>query len=243
MRKSHTIDGRTVELHTGDLCLIAPFTTHSVGVFDESILINIIVSRSAFENLFHSLLCHSNVLSDFFAGSLYLYQQNSYLYVSTGKDSGLNHLILNMVYQQECGLPYRDLMKNSLLFLFFSTLLQDYDDKIRLPQVHKLESQAVEIVKYIESHYRTITLNDLADHFGYSTSYLSRYIKKATQKSFTSLVQDIKFEHVCTQLETSSRSVADIASSAGFESIEHFTRLFKKRMNQSPSQYRKTHHD
>ncbi|WP_323090628.1 AraC family transcriptional regulator [Allobaculum sp. JKK-2023] len=240
---TNEIDGQKVVLHTGELCLIAPFTEHSIGVFDDSIVINILISRTAFSNMFHSLLCHSNILSDFFSGSLYLYQQNAYLYASTQADFSFRELLLDMLDQQLCAREYRNLVKNSQLVLFFSLLLQNYEDQIRLPHAQKLENRAVEIIKYIEQNYRSITLNELADHFGYSTAYLSRYLKKATQKSFTAIVQEIKFDQVCTQLETSDRSVAEIASSAGFESIEHFTRLFKKRMNQSPSQYRKAHRE
>lgn len=237
----NNIAGRQLNLHTGDVCLVAPFAEHSIQVFDDSLVLNILVTRSTFEKLFHSLLCQSNVLSDFFSGSLYLYQQNSYLYVQTEGDAAMKSLILDMAVQEFNDYPYRNLMMNSLLMLFFARLLQSHEQAIQLPETQRLDSQMVDMIKYIESSFRTITLSELADQFGYSTGYLSRYIKKSTGKSFTSLVQEIKFENVCTLLETSTRSVADIAAQAGFESIEHFTRLFKKRMNVSPSQYRKAH--
>jgi len=35
-------------LHTGDICIIPPHTTHSVGIFDDSVAFNILGHAAAF---------------------------------------------------------------------------------------------------------------------------------------------------------------------------------------------------
>ncbi len=64
-------------------------------------------------------------------------------------------------------------------------------------------------------------------------------IKKQTGKSFTDLLLDLKFEKATYWLETRTDSIQQIAYDSGFESIEHFNRLFKKRFLITPGQYRK----
>lgn len=238
---TNTIQNEKYILQTGDLCLIAPFSSHSIAVFDDSIVLNILVRRASFENLFNSLLRKSNVVSDFFSGSLYLYQQNSYLIARTGDDPILKSIVLNMTAQQLQNKPYRDLMMNSQLFSFLAILLQEHEKSITISSKEKIDPVAVDMIKCIESNYRNITLNELAERFGYSSGYCSRFIRQSTGKSFTQIVQEIKFENICTMLESSDRPISEIASMCGFDSIEHFTRLFKKRMAVSPSQYRKAH--
>jgi AraC-like DNA-binding protein len=44
-------------------------------------------------------------------------------------------------------------------------------------------------------------------------------------------------------LETTDRTIADIACETGFYDHSHFTRTFKRIIGVSPGQYRKTHLD
>lgn len=140
------IDGRKLVLHEGDICIVAPFTTHSIEVFDESIVVNIIVTRSSFENFFHTLLCHSNVLSNFFSDSIYLYQQNNYIYVPVGPDEFMKEHILELAQQEFGNYPYADLRKSAILMDFFAILLQKYENQIQLSKEEQRDSQVVEII-------------------------------------------------------------------------------------------------
>ena len=46
---AHTaIQGIEHTLHTGDICIIPPHTTHSVGIFDDSVAFNILGHAAAF---------------------------------------------------------------------------------------------------------------------------------------------------------------------------------------------------
>ncbi|MFR2823571.1 MAG: hypothetical protein ACLTCQ_02495 [Enterocloster bolteae] len=45
-----------IEMEEGDFCLLAPDTIHSVSVFDNSLLVNILVRRSTFEDIFFNML-------------------------------------------------------------------------------------------------------------------------------------------------------------------------------------------
>lgn len=95
------------------------------------------------------------------------------------------------------------------------------------------------MISYIEDHYQSITLQKAADHFTYSPSYLSRLIKKETGMSFKEITLNIKFDKSRALLETTNKSIEEIATLVGFENSENFYRLFKKTFNLTPGQYRK----
>ena len=50
MTELPTLRYRGIEhtLHTGDICIIPPHTTHSVGIFDDSVAFNILGHAAAF---------------------------------------------------------------------------------------------------------------------------------------------------------------------------------------------------
>lgn len=45
-------------------------------------------------------------------------------------------------------------------------------------------------------------------------------------------------KHACAMLKDTNQTVESIADSVGYESVEHFNRLFKKEYGMTPIQYR-----
>lgn len=234
------INNHEVDLKEGQFCIIAPLTTHSISVFDDSILINILVKRKTFENVFYTLLQKSNKITSFINQSLYLYQAAGYLLADTNKDEEILDHVLNLYHQYESKKPHYDLVMNTELMYVLSLLLQRYEDTIELPQTpYGGNKDIIDIVSYIEDHFKDITLQKTADHFKYSTSYLSRLIKKETGESFRDIVNNIKFDRARGMLETTEYSIEEIAYAVGFENSENFYRLFKKKFHITPGNYRK----
>lgn len=237
---SETIEGHNFQLTQGQFCIIPPHTTHSIGVFDDSIIINIIIWRKTFEDIFYNLLRHSNIIADFFNKSLYLYEQNGYMLVDTKHDETIRNLVLDMVGQNLEQKPFHDIVKNSQIMYILSLVLQNYEKDIQFPEkLFDGNDIMIKMISYIEHHYKDVTLETLAEAFNFSSSYCSRMIKKYTGKAFTEIVLNIKFTKAKSMLEMDDRSIAEIAESTGFNNIEHFNRLFKKRFDMTPGVYRK----
>lgn len=225
----------------GQMTIIPPYSTHTIGVFDDSIVINILVKRQVFEMVFNSILRYSSQITDFFARSLYLYQQSAYMILETDNDPQLHNTMLEIVGQSLEKKPFDHVIMISLLLYWFGKMLQDHEDGIFIPPLPYHDNKKVlEIISYIEGHFQNITLKETATHFSFSQGYLSRLIKKSTGKSFTDLVLDMKFDKAISLLETSRQPVQEISYAAGFESVEHFNRSFKKRFQMTPSAWRKT---
>lgn len=233
------INGQEMTLSQGQFCIIAPLTSHSIGVFDDSIILNIIIRRKTFIEIFNNLLRHSNKITDFVNQSLYLVQQANYIIMDTAQDITLRNMVLDMYIQYEYKKKFNELILNTELMFLISKILQNYEDKIEIPhKPYNGNKEILKIITYVEKNYKTATLMDVSATFNYSQSYLSRLIKKETGKSFTEIVLSLKFDKARTMLETTNISINEIAYVTGFENNENFYRLFKKRFHMTPGDYR-----
>ena len=97
-----------------------------------------------------------------------------------------------------------------------------------------------DIMNYIQEHYLTVTLDELAENMHLSKPYLSKYIKEKSGNTFGDIVKNVRMKKARTLLKNTSMTVENIADSVGYQNVEHFNRLFKKRYDVTPVQYRNT---
>ena len=50
------ISGQTISMKTGDFCVIPPSVEHSISVYDDSIIINIMLRRNTLHSMFYNFL-------------------------------------------------------------------------------------------------------------------------------------------------------------------------------------------
>lgn len=101
-------------------------------------------------------------------------------------------------------------------------------------------SLAHEVSEYILAHFcEQLRLEDLAERFCVSESYLSRTFKDIIGVGITEYINILRIRKSQELLEDSKMSVAEIAQTVGFESTSYFGRVFQKHLALSPSQYRK----
>lgn len=100
------------------------------------------------------------------------------------------------------------------------------------------DERLIEIMNYIQTNYLTVTLEELATKFRLSEPYLSKYIKEKSGKTFGENLQNIRMKRAKSLLKNSSMTVENIAYAVGYQNVEHFDRIFKKRFEMTPIQYR-----
>lgn len=101
-----------------------------------------------------------------------------------------------------------------------------------------IDERMVEIQNYIQANYKTITLDELAEHCHLSEQYISKYIKDKSGKTFVEIVRNIRMKKARTLLKNGNMTIESIASSVGYQNVEHFSRLFKKKYNMTPMEFR-----
>jgi len=118
-------------------------------------------------------------------------------------------------------------------------LLTSADIKYRT-ETQNEDGRIQEIFQFIRANYQNpISLQDLADHFYLSTTYLSKYIKQKCDVSFTELINSVRLAHAMVDLIYSEQSIMKIAMSNGFASVAAYNKAFKEAYQMTPSQFRK----
>lgn len=98
-----------------------------------------------------------------------------------------------------------------------------------------------EIIEYISLHYAdTLTSAELSKKWFLSESYFCRFFKKATGQPPTEYINRIRVDKAAVLLKKTNESITKISSKVGFDDVNYFSRTFKKFMNISPSEYKKS---
>ena len=92
---------------------------------------------------------------------------------------------------------------------------------------------------YMMEHFREkLTLESLAEHFGYSSAYFSELFYQQTGIHFKTYLDNIRFSHAQNLLTFSTLPINEIFLRAGFGDYTNFVRRFKQRFDMTPSEYR-----
>ena len=102
------------------------------------------------------------------------------------------------------------------------------------------ESRRITKVKsYISENYnKDLALEALASLVGMSPSAFSRFFKKHTNKTLSSYIIDIRLGIAARMLVDTSRNIAEICYSCGFNNLSNFNRIFKLKRGMSPREFR-----
>jgi AraC-like DNA-binding protein len=116
----------------------------------------------------------------------------------------------------------------------FTRLVRRYSTK-------QYPRQVRQVLQYIQANLaKRITLGDLAELTGLSSSYLSRLIKKETGASLLELVDGYRIEKGKYLLLNTDSSILQIAELTGFHYQNHFSRCFRKYTGMTPTRFRRT---
>jgi two-component system response regulator YesN len=104
---------------------------------------------------------------------------------------------------------------------------------------HRKRELIPSVCDYLKQNYmNSITLNDLANHFYVSPSYLSRRFKEKMRLTLVQFLEDIRMEKAQEYLADSEAQIFDISEQVGYLDPNYFAKVFKKKFHISPSDYR-----
>lgn len=97
------------------------------------------------------------------------------------------------------------------------------------------------ITGFIRMHYRNpaLKIQDIASELHFSTAYLGYLFKRELGKNIWDYVTELRIEEAKLLLVTSDKKRYEVAHQVGYESPEHFSRMFKRYTGTSPADYRK----
>jgi AraC-like DNA-binding protein len=96
------------------------------------------------------------------------------------------------------------------------------------------------ITNYIKENYdQSLSLDSIAQVFGLSPEYLSRFFVKHVGMTLFQYINAIRLERSYRVLMNTDHSIIQIALEHGFPNEKSFARVFKKVFQATPHQYRK----
>lgn len=159
--------------------------------------------------------------------------------IHTGTALEYKYLFLQMIQELKlCKADYEDLLVNHLhhlLIRIHRTLLTEPYSKSR---THAKDFD--EAVQYFHKNYHTeININEYAATHHMSVSWFIRGFKEYTDSTPTQYILSLRISNAQILLETTDYNITEIAEIVGYENPLYFSRLFKKQVGVSPSDFRK----
>lgn len=234
-QESYTLDA-------GSVCIIAPKLRHRVRLEDkQSVLLTISVRKSTFEHTFFSVLTQKNILGDFFRNILYYRPQANYLLFQTAGDMAVRRLVKDLAVANSQEDMYTNSCSIGWMNLFFSTLFRKYGQTVQFSGAGTGADFEL-MLQYIQYNYKHLTLDGLAQLFHYNKSYLCTLMRENTGCTYIQLVRRLKLREAAGYLGSTRMTVAEIAASCGYHSVDHFAREFKREYGMTPGMYRRRSH-
>lgn len=105
-----------------------------------------------------------------------------------------------------------------------------------------VHSQKDVIKDYIDRNYKKdISAKDVAGILGYSDVYFSKVFKQLFDDNFINYLTKIRIDRAKILLKDVSFNIKEVGKSVGYADSNYFTKVFKRSIGMSPSEYRSKH--
>ena len=112
-------------------------------------------------------------------------------------------------------------------------------EDILLKQIRDADLIDDPVVGYIQQHATEIgSRKDVASRLGVSLEQVSSRVQEVTGQSFRQFLHTCRLDLAKKLLETTELDISTISGRTGFQTVQHFSRVFSKRAGVSPKNYR-----
>lgn len=104
----------------------------------------------------------------------------------------------------------------------------------------EIENRINIVCVFLENNFtEKINLKQVADLIFLTESNFCKFFKKATGKTYSDFLNDIRINKSCQLLLRSEKAINTIAFECGFETLSYFNRVFLNKKGSTPSKFRK----
>ena len=235
----HVIDGEDVILREGELLFLNQKAQQEIyPAAEDDIAVNFIILPEFFDYGLHLMREDKNLLKDFVIDCLTGDKQSSgYLHFKVADIVPIQNLVENLIWTIWNKQPNRRSIHQVTMGLLFLQLL-NHIERMETNSGNSGQKLMLDVLGYIEEHYRDGELTQLAGILNYDVYFLSKEIKKLTGSNYTELVQEKRLSQAAYLLDNTNMSVMDIGLSVGYDNLSYFHRIFQKHFGMTPRRYR-----
>jgi two-component system, response regulator YesN len=136
----------------------------------------------------------------------------------------------------------RDMIMASPYFTKVSSLFEEVLNHIETANITLLSQKNLstgirQAIIFIHSRYTSssLSLSEVADHLGYSHSYLSRQFKKETGDNLVTYINALRLNEAKRLLHSNRYLVYEVAEIVGYNNYNYFSKLYKQKFGRSPN--------
>lgn len=229
-------------LNTGQVLLIDSGVPHGVDALGEDdILISVVMQRRYLDVNFFNRFSQTNIMSEFFVNAISGRQTHDQFIVFFSEH---NRRVRMYFIELLCELEDPTINSPDVVSSLFTLIFIELINVERQQHTHDVSASGVDVIEvlhYLEDHYRDCTLKQVAEEFGLNPNYLTTLLKERTGHSFKELVTLQRLSTAAFMLKNTTGTVEDIASAMGYSNLSFFYRSFKRQFDMTPAAYRNNH--
>jgi AraC-like DNA-binding protein len=237
----HVIDGTDVMLKAGELLFLNQKAVQEIfPATEHDIAINFIILPEFFDYALSVMGDEENLLRNFVIDCLRGDNASSgFIHFKVADIIPIQNLVENMIWTIWNRQPNKRSINQITMGLLFLQLM-NCTDLMETNTENGRQKLTIDVLRYVEEHYRDGELSQLANLLHCDMYWLSKEIKKLTGCNYTELVQKKRLNQAGYLLKNTSLSVMDIAMSVGYENMSYFHRIFQAQYGMTPRHYRIT---
>ena len=233
------IDLENDHVKTGDIILINPCQLHS---FKQSEDYRTIFRTVIFN--FNMLMgnntdaCSLKYLTPFVEG---MYINPVHITPYQPHYEELKNSVLSLIHEYDKKQDYYELKIKSELFNMFHVLFSYFfKPEMHEPSIKSNTTRNIKtILDYIDENYmNTITIDELAECVNLSKHYFMRFFKRYMGMTCIEYINDYRLNVATNLLLSSGMQITEVAAKIGITNLSYFNRIFKKKYNMTPKEYR-----
>jgi AraC-like DNA-binding protein/mannose-6-phosphate isomerase-like protein (cupin superfamily) len=241
----HRVEDEEMELHRGDVMVLAPGVSHSYDHIDRLVKTNIYVQPGWFFEDLRLLWWEEGLVRHLLAIALFdLPRERRLLHMTATEDEirQCEHELADMSREGRKSKP--SLLAFHAGFLKILNVLNDAykrsGEDFEAPLQYTVW-KAAEQMETLISQGIPLRVSKMAQKLNISKTHFSRVFTEATGMTPAEYFQERRVQHGLRLLLEPDRSITEVAHHLGFADLAHFSRVFKQAVGQSPRQYRQEH--
>lgn len=120
-----------------------------------------------------------------------------------------------------------------------SLILAETYDREKHHTTLEQNRHVTKVVRYMYKHiYENMTLEQIAQEFDLSKSYLNAIFRKYTQHAPMDFYISLKMKEACKLLRSTNLYIYEVSQKLGYKDQYYFSRIFKKVVGISPKEYK-----
>lgn len=238
------IDGKDVPMHAGDICLLAPQSSHYPKLCSDT-LEKTNFSFSLMQNYQHGR--NGKSFSEYvYYGNIFKSVKEYFIINDTELLSIIKKLLTEDFSSEN------EHIFCALLSVFFITLAKrikerrfsEKEQTIRgVSESENSFKQRKTVEEFFQKRYNEeVSIEDLAKELCLSVPHTHRIVKKVFDEGFKKTLMKQRIEHACMLIKQHDLTLSEIAYRCGYTSYNGFLSAFKSHMGKTPKEYEKSAH-